>query len=122
MILLLLRITYALLLLVGITGLFSLAPPDTHLVSTLIIAAVLYTPLIVMLQAVIDGNKRQATWLCFVLLFYFCGYAVQLLDPPPVRTLAIAKTTLTVMLFVLAAMQIRVGQQKAAQPQEPHAD
>ncbi|MAX54421.1 MAG: hypothetical protein CL537_02720 [Alcanivoracaceae bacterium] len=122
MILLLLRITYALLLLVGITGLFSLAPPDTHLVSTLIIAALLYTPLIVMLQAVIDGNKRQATWLCFVLLFYFCGYAVQLLDPPPVRTLAIAKTTLTVMLFVLAAMQIRVGQQKAAQPQEPHAD
>ncbi|ERP86702.1 MAG: DUF2069 domain-containing protein [Pseudomonadales bacterium] len=122
MILLLLRITYALLLLVGITGLFSLAPPDTHLVSTLIIAAVLYTPLIVMLPAVIDGNKRQATWLCFVLLFYFCGYAVQLLDPPPVRTLAIAKTTLTVMLFVLAAMQIRVGQQKAAQPQEPHAD
>ena len=75
-----------------------------------------------MLPAVIDGNKRQATWLCFVLLFYFCGYAVQLLDPPPVRTLAIAKTTLTVMLFVLAAMQIRVGQQKAAQPQEPHAD
>ena len=122
MILLLLRITYALLLLVGITGLFSLAPPDTHLVSTLIIAAVLYTPLIVMLPAVIDGNKRQATWLCFVLLFYFCGYAVQLLDPPPVRTLAIAKTTLTVMLFVLAAMQIRVGQQKAAQPQEPQAD
>ncbi|RJG17550.1 DUF2069 domain-containing protein [Alcanivorax profundi] len=122
MILLLLRITYALLLLVGITGLFSLAPPDTHLVSTLIIAAVLYTPLIVMLPAVIDGNKRQATWLCFVLLFYFCGYAIQLLDPPPVRTLAIAKTTLTVMLFVLAAMQIRVGQQKAAQPQEPHAD
>lgn len=122
MILLLLRISYALLLLVGITGLFSLAPPDTHLVSTLIIAAVLYTPLIVMLPAVIDGNKRQATWLCFVLLFYFCGYAVQLLDPPPVRTLAIAKTTLTVMLFVLAAMQIRVGQQKAAQPQEPHAD
>ena len=122
MIVLLLRITYALLLLVGITGLFSLAPPDTHLVSTLIIAAVLYTPLIVMLPAVIDGNKRQATWLCFVLLFYFCGYAVQLLDPPPVRTLAIAKTTLTVMLFVLAAMQIRVGQQKAAQPQEPHAD
>ena len=122
MILLLLRITYALLLLVGITGLFTLAPPDTHLVSTLIIAAVLYTPLIVMLPAVIDGNKRQATWLCFVLLFYFCGYAVQLLDPPPVRTLAIAKTTLTVMLFVLAAMQIRVGQQKAAQPQEPHAD
>ena len=75
---LLLRITYALLLLVGITGLFSLALPDTHLVSTLIIAAVLYTPSIVMLPAVIDGNKRQATWLCFVLLFYFCGYAVQL--------------------------------------------
>ncbi|WP_255364162.1 DUF2069 domain-containing protein [Alcanivorax sp. HI0044] len=48
--------------------------------------------------------------MCFLLLFYFCGYAVQLLDPPPVRTLAIAKTTLTVMLFVFAALQIRQGQ------------
>ncbi|MGB2247972.1 MAG: DUF2069 domain-containing protein [Alcanivorax sediminis] len=110
MILQLLRASYALLLLVGITGLFSLAPPDTHVVSTLIIALVLYIPLLIMAPAVISGNKRQCTWLCFLLLFYFCGYAVQLLDPAPVRTLAIAKITLTVVLFVLAAVQIRQGQ------------
>jgi len=35
---------------------------------------------------------------------------VQLLDPAPVFTLAVAKTTLTVVVFVLAAMQIRQGQ------------
>ena len=108
--LLLLRISYALLLFVGITGLFSLAPPDVHPLSSIIFAAILYAPLVLMLPAVISGNKRQATWLCFILLFYFCGYAVQLLDPPPVRTLAIAKTSLTVMLIVFSALQIRQGQ------------
>lgn len=110
MILVLLRISYALLLLVGISGVFTLAPPNTHFVSTLIIALVLYVPLLFMLPAVVDGNKRQCTWLCFMLLFYFCGYAIQLLDPAPVFTLAVAKTTLTVVVFVLAAMQIRQGQ------------
>ncbi|MZR61527.1 DUF2069 domain-containing protein [Alcanivorax sp. DP30] len=110
MILVLLRISYALLLLVGISGLFTLAPSDAHVVSTVIIALVLYVPLLAMLPAVVDGNKRQCTWLCFMLLFYFCGYAVQLLDPAPVFTLAVAKTTLTVVVFVLAAMQIRQGQ------------
>lgn len=110
MILNLLRASYALLLLVGITGLFSLAPPDAHWLSTLIIALVLYVPLLIMAPAMSDGNKRQCTWLCFILLFYFCGYTVQLLDPPPVRTLAISKTSLTVVMFVLAAMQIRQGQ------------
>ena len=103
-------IELCLLLLVGISGLVTLAPPDTHIVSTVIIALVLYIPLLVMAPAVVDGNKRQCTWLCFMLLFYFCGYAVQLLDPPPVFTLAVAKTTLTVVVFVLAAMQIRQGQ------------
>ncbi len=42
-----------------------------------------------------------------VLFLWLC---VQLLDPPPVRTLAIVKTTLTVMVFVFAALQIRQGQ------------
>jgi uncharacterized membrane protein len=108
--LLLLRISYTLLLFVGISGLFSLAPPDVHIVSSIIFAVILYAPLVLMLPAVISGNKRQATWLCFILLFYFCGYAIQLLDPPPIRTLAIAKTSLTVMLFVFSALQIRQGQ------------
>ena len=108
--LLLLRINYALLLFVGITGLFSLAPPDVHIVSSIIFAVILYAPLLLMLPAVISGNKRQATWLCFILLSYLCGYAIQLLDPPPIRTLAIAKTSLTVMLFVFSALQIRQGQ------------
>ena len=42
--LVLLRISYALLLLVGISGLFTLAPPDAHIVSSVIIALVLYLP------------------------------------------------------------------------------
>ncbi|KZX81208.1 hypothetical protein A3717_38055, partial [Alcanivorax sp. HI0013] len=85
--LLLLRISYALLLFVGITGLFSLA-----LVATDHGRQHQHQRCVENRRKDDAGKRmnirrRQATWLCFILLFYFCGYAVQLLDPPPVRTL-----------------------------------
>ena len=106
----LLRITYILLLVLGIAGLFWFAPPDAPTFAGVIMAAVLYGPLALMAAAPITLHPRSLTWLCFLLLFYFCGYVVQCLNPPPVRTLAIAKTSLTVMLFVFSALQIRQGQ------------
>lgn len=107
MILLLLRLSYLFLLAMGLFSLFVLAPANVPLISTLIIAVVLYLPLTLMAPAVVSGDKRLATWLCFLLLFYFCGYTVQLMNPPPVRTLAVVKTSLTVLTFVFAALQIR---------------
>ncbi|EKF75011.1 hypothetical protein A11A3_06141 [Alcanivorax hongdengensis A-11-3] len=113
MILWLMRLSYLLLLVIGVSGLFILAPPQTPWMATLIMAGLLYMPLLLMAPACGKGDPRLATWLCFLLLIYFCGFSIQLLDPAPVRTLAIAKTSLTVMLFVTAALQIR---------KERHAD
>lgn len=105
--LLLLRLSYLLLLLVGVSGLFTLAPQDSPLIATVIIALLLYGPLLLIAPALISGHRRLLTWLCFILLFYFCGYTMQLFAEPPIRTLAVVKTSLTVMTFVLAAIQIR---------------
>jgi uncharacterized membrane protein len=60
-----------------------------------------------MLPATIKGDGRMLTWLCILLLFYFAGFSVQLLDPAPVRTLAIIRVALTTLLFVSAIMVIR---------------
>ncbi|HCJ64277.1 MAG TPA: DUF2069 domain-containing protein, partial [Alcanivorax sp.] len=38
-----------------------------------------------------------------------CGYVVQCLNPPPVRTLAIVQVSLTVVLFLLAMQLMRRG-------------
>ena len=105
----LLRITYILLLVLGIAGLFWFAPPDTPPFAAVIMAAVLYGPLALMAAAPITLHPRSLTWLCFLLLFYFCGYVVQCLNPPPVRTLAIVQVSLTVVLFLLAMQLMRRG-------------
>jgi uncharacterized membrane protein len=95
------------LIVVGVSGLWWLAPPDAPLKAKLIMSLVIYLPLAIFLPATLRADKRLLTWLCFMLLFYFSGYVTQLLDPPPVRTLAIAKVSLTVVLFVLVMFDIR---------------
>lgn len=105
----LLRITYTLLLLLGVAGLFWFAPPDAPVFAGSIMAVVFYGPLLLMVAAPITLHPRSLTWLCFLLLFYFCGYVVQCLSPPPMRTLAIVQVSLTVVLFVLAMQLIRRG-------------
>ena len=104
------RLSFATLLVLVITGsagLWALLPEDMPTAAAVILNLVLYLPLAIFLPACWTADKRLLTWLCFILLFYFCGYVTQLLDPPPVRTLAIAKTSLTVVLFVLAMLTIR---------------
>lgn len=95
------------LIIVGSTGLWWLAPPDSPLTARIIMTTAIYLPLALFIPATVSQDKRLLTWLCFILLFYFCGYVTQLLDPPPVRTLAIAKVTLSSVAFILAMLDIR---------------
>ncbi len=99
--------TLLMLILVGSIGLWWLLPAEMPVSARVILNLALYLPLAIFLPACWSADKRLLTWLCFILLFYFCGYVTQLLDPPPVRTLAVAKTSLTVVLFVLAMLSIR---------------
>jgi uncharacterized membrane protein len=107
------RVAHIALILAAVGGLWWLAPTHTELSDGALFKAgvlmtlVLYGPLVLLLPATIKGDGRLLTWLCILLLFYFAGFAVQLLDPPPVRTIAIARVGLTVLLFVSALLVIR---------------
>lgn len=107
------RFSHLALIVAAIGGLWWQAPSAGELSGNAILGAgiimtlVLYGPLIVMLPATFKGDGRLLTWLCILLLFYFTAFSVQLLDPPPLRYLAMARAGLTVVLFVSALLVIR---------------
>jgi|SRR5690554_428952 len=111
--LLLARLSHLALLIAAIGGFWWLAPQNSELSaevmlrSGILLCLLLYGPLVLMLPATIKGDGRMLTWLCILLLFYFAGFSVQLLDPAPVQTLAIIRVALTALLFVSAVLVIR---------------
>ncbi|MBL7249223.1 DUF2069 domain-containing protein [Alloalcanivorax marinus] len=104
-----LRACYVLLLVLGVAAQFWFAPPNAPVAASIIMALVLYLPLLLLMVAPLTLHPRSLTWLCFLLLFYFCGYVIQCLNPPPQRTLAIVQLSLTVVLFLSAMQLIRRG-------------
>ena len=64
-------------------------------------------PLAVFVPSIARDNLRAIVWLCFVLLFYFIS-AVQLVFAGPDDPIAIWGLTAVVLLFVVAAMYIRM--------------
>ena len=106
------RLLHLLLIMVGLLSLWALAPSgelsqQARLGAGIIMAVVIYGPLLLLLPASLRADGRLLTWLCILLLFYFVGFAVQILDAAPARYWAIAKTTLTVLLFCSSLWLIR---------------
>lgn len=104
------RLFFCLLLITGIGGLWWLAPPDTPIIAKLFMTVILYGPLLIFTHAALLGSPRLLTWMCFVLMFYFCGYVIQLFYPPPLGILAIFRVLALVGLFITAMLLIRAGQ------------
>ena len=107
MILHLVRVFYGLLLAAGIGGLWWLAPPDAEPIAGVILTIVAYGPLLFFIPAVVSGDGRQLSWLCFVLMFYFCFYVVHAFYPPPANYLAWLRLFLLCSLFIAAMLAIR---------------
>lgn len=114
MILHLTRVFFGLLLAAGIGGLWLMAPPDAEPVAGVILAVVIYGPLLVFIPAVVSGDARQLSWLCFVLMFYFCFYVVHAFYPPPANYLAWLRLFLLCGLFLFALLAIRANNRAAA--------
>ncbi|MEY1662447.1 DUF2069 domain-containing protein [Isoalcanivorax beigongshangi] len=98
---------YLALMVSGIGGLLWSAPPDTPWLVQALMTLVLYGPLLLFAVGVCRHDARLLTWLCFVLLFYFCGFTVQLLDPPPRSWIAAVRVLCTVALFTTSVVLIR---------------
>ena len=103
------QIAFAVLLLAGIGGLWYLSPPDAPLAAIGMMTLAAYGPLLLFTHAVIRGEPRQLTWLCFVLLFYFCFYVVQAFYPWPVNGIAALRITALALVFISAMVLIRNG-------------
>lgn len=100
---------FVMLLLSGVGGLWYLSPPDAPLIAVIMMTLVAYGPLLLFTHAVIQGEPRQLTWLCFVLLFYFCFYVVQAFYPWPVNGIAALRITALTFVFLSAMLLIRGG-------------
>lgn len=98
---------YALLLIAGIGGLWWQAPAEAGTAPRLIMATAIYLPLLICGLGVLLHDARLLTWLSFVLLFYFCGYVTQFMEPE-LRTLAVLRISLVSLLFILTLVYIRV--------------
>ena len=98
---------YLLLLLAGIGGLWWQAPDTAGVGARLIMATAIYLPLLICGLGVLLRDARLLTWLSFVLLFYFCGYVTQFMEPE-LRTLALLRIALVSLLFILTLVYIRV--------------
>ena len=64
-------------------------------------------PLVLFMPSIARDNLRAVVWLCFVLLFYFIS-AVELVFAVPNDPVAVWGVSAVVLLFIVAAMYIRV--------------
>lgn len=94
------RVSHLLLLVLGVGGLAWQAPADTPLTATVLFALAVYLPLTLFLPVTLGRrDPRLLTWFSFLLLVYFCGFVMQATEPPPVRTLALTRIGVLVVLF-----------------------
>ena len=103
------RLFYFLLLGAGIGGLWWLAPPDAEPIAGIVLTLVVYGPLLLLMPAVISGDARLLSWLCFILMFYFCFYVVHAFYPAPANYVALVRIFLLTGLFISAMLVIRQG-------------
>lgn len=97
---------YLLTLALGIGGLWWQAPDYAGTAPKIIMAVALYLPLLIMGLGVLLRDTRLLTWLCFVLLFYFCAYVAQFTDPN-LRLLSAWRIGVISLLFVATMVYIR---------------
>ena len=101
------RISHLLLLILGIGGLWWQAPADAPAMAKVLFSLV-YLPLVLFLPVTLGkGDGRLLTWFSFLLLVYFCGFVMQATEPPPERTLALARIGVLTVLFVSCLWLIR---------------
>ena len=72
-----------------------------------IAALAVYGPLALFLPACWRVDKRVLAWFSFLLLFYFCGFVLQAVNPPPTGYWGVASAVLVSALFVVTVLALR---------------
>lgn len=74
-------------------------------------------PLVLFMPGVARGSLRAVIWLCFVLLFYFIS-SVELIFARPNDPVAISGIVAVAILFVVAALYVRMRGRELRAPIE----
>lgn len=97
---------FLLLLVAGLGGYWLDAPDALGTGLNVVISLLIYTPLLIAGIGFILRDARLLTWLSFILLFYFCGFVTQFVEPD-LRLLAAVRITLVSLLFCTILFYIR---------------
>jgi uncharacterized membrane protein len=71
-----------------------------------ILSAVQILPLLIFIPGLKQDSHRTHTWICFVMLFYFTVYTVEVMSPTRIIT-DVMILTYTVVIFISSMMFIR---------------
>jgi len=106
-VLLLHRLLLLFLLVAALGGFILQAPANTPTLVMVLMGAVIYGPLLIFVRPAWRADPRQLLWFCILLMFYFCGYSMQVLSPAPLIYWVIARLALVVALFTTSSLLIR---------------
>ena len=101
------RLLLLLLLFAAFGGLVQQAPAQTPTLVTALMATIIYGPLLIFLRPAWRADPRQLLWFCILLMFYFCGYSLQIMTTAPLIYWVIARLLLVIGLFTTSSLLIR---------------
>jgi uncharacterized membrane protein len=108
----------SLVLLIGFTLLPAFLESSTRWTTDLL----LNLPLIAFLFTLGTDHPKRYSWLCFVILAYFCGAVLDAFEwPAPRGMTGMVAVTLCVVTFIASMIASRWSERLARQAYEPHA-
>ncbi len=78
--------------------------PPHHFPTALVLTAL---PLLLPLRGLLHGRTHSHLWACLLMMLYLMHGVVEALTNPPQRLLAIVEITLSLTVFIAAALYIR---------------
>lgn len=97
---------YALLIVAGLGGFWIISADELSATFKLVMSIIVYSPLLITGLGFLLRDARLLTWLSFILLFYFCGFVTQFVEPD-LRLLASVRIALVSLLFCTTLFYIR---------------
>lgn len=101
------RILIILLLITAFGGFLYQTPAQTPALVITLMAAIIYGPVLIFLRPAWRADPRQLLWFCILLMFYFCGYSLQIMTSAPLLYWVIARLLIVISLFASSSILIK---------------
>lgn len=106
------RTLIILLLIAAFGGFINQAPAHTPALVVTLMGAIIYGPVLIFLRPAWRADPRQLLWFCILLMFYFCGYSLQIMTSAPLFYWVLARLLVVISLFVTSSVLIKQVKKK----------